>query len=62
MPWLDWILARLREPSTLAGLAALLQSVSLVMAAPGDPQAWGTTVAAVLAMVLKEGGNGDGKG
>lgn len=47
------LLARLREPSTWAGLALVVQAGAQAVATQ-DPQAIGATAAAVAAMLLPE--------
>lgn len=53
---IEWAVARLREPSTYAGLAGVLASLHIA-----DAQSWANNItplcigaAGVLAMVLKE--------
>ena len=48
------ILRRLREPSTWAGIGAVITSASHALATR-DPQAIGATVAGLAAMFIPEG-------
>lgn len=54
---MKWMTARLREPSTWAGLAGLIPSMFAVLANP-TPAAIGGIVAGTAAVLMKEkGGN-----
>ena len=48
-----YVLERLKEPSTWAGVALIVQMAAQAAAAP-TPGAIGATVAAVLAMLMPE--------
>lgn len=52
---MDWIINRLKEPSTYAGLAAIIGAVlpQLGLTA-GTLQTIGTAIVAVLAIVIRE--------
>jgi hypothetical protein len=52
---MKWMTARLREPSTWAGLAGLIPSVLTLMANP-TPAAIGGVVAGTAAVLMKEKG------
>lgn len=46
---------RIREASSWAGLAALIQAVAQLVATQGtDPMAWGTLAAGIAAIVIPE--------
>ena len=49
----NYLTTRLREPSTWAGIAAIIQSAALVYTTR-DPQALGSLVAGVAAIVMPE--------
>lgn len=56
-PVLAWAVARLREPSTFAGLAAFIATMSFLPGAStyaADVVTAGTAIASVLAIVLPE--------
>ena len=59
MVLLQYILARLREPSTYAGLAGILTAFSVANATSwaADVQTAAIGVAGVVAMVIKEAGS-----
>jgi hypothetical protein len=52
---MNFILARLAEPSTWAGIAAVIGTAAQAVATK-DPAAIGATVAGVVAMLSKEKG------
>lgn len=53
---MKWLLERLREPSTWAGLAGLLPAVISVSSGPVSSQAIGGIVAGVAAVLMREKG------
>jgi hypothetical protein len=56
-PVIQWVVARLEEPSTWAGLAAFVGSMSFLPNAAADAQiasALGVAVAGALAVVIPE--------
>jgi hypothetical protein len=52
MNWFSFLLARLSEPSTYAGIAAAASQVSA--ASHGDPVAIGTVLAGVAGILMPE--------
>lgn len=52
-----WILKRLSEPSTYAGLASLIPSVFALVTAGVTPAGIGGVVAGVAAVLMQEKGN-----
>ena len=53
---MKWFIARLREPSTWAGLCGLIPAVVTVAAHP-SPEAIGGAVAGLAAVLMKEKGD-----
>lgn len=53
----NWILGRATEGSSMAGIAAIVYAVGDVIADPTNAKAWGTIVAGVLAIVIRERGS-----
>jgi len=53
---MKWLMKKLREPSTFAGIAVLATLGEHVVSNP-SPEGIGATVAAVLAMVMNEKGD-----
>lgn len=56
---MNWIKRRLREPSTWAGLAALVPLVVQVVGEGGSPEQIGAIAAAAAAVLMKEGKNNE---
>ena len=55
MPKKKFIIDRLKEPSTYAGLGLLLHGIAGLIASKGtDGQAWGTVAAGIGAVFLPE--------
>lgn len=54
---MNWLLSRLKEPSTWAGLAGLIPTAAAVMTEPLTSQAIGAMVAGVAAVLMKEQGH-----
>jgi len=51
---LNYVIDRLKEPSTMSGIAAALSAIPQLLADPSNAQAWGVVIAALMAVVLKE--------
>lgn len=51
---MKWLLARLSEPSTWAGFAALIPTAFTLISSPLTPQALGAAVAGLAAVMMKE--------
>lgn len=51
---MKWLINRLREPSTWAGLAALIPTAISLASAPLTPQLIGGAVAGLAAVLMKE--------
>lgn len=55
---MKWLLSRLAEPSTWAGLAAALPSIVSLAANTNNPAAWAAAAGGIAAAVIPEqGGN-----
>lgn len=57
---MNWILERLSEPSSLAGIAAVIDAAARLVENPQDAQSWGVVIAGVLAIVMRERGSNGG--
>lgn len=57
---MEWLIARLAEPSTWAGLAAIVPALVSVAQSPGgvSPETIGAIAAGVAAAVMREGKKG----
>lgn len=53
---MKWILKRLNEPSTWAGLAAVAAAGQIIAADPKNPAAWFAALGGAVAAVKREGG------
>jgi len=52
-----WIVKRMLEPSTWAGIGLLSHSLPAVIATPMNPLAWAGLLGSVVAILKSEGGN-----
>lgn len=55
---MKWLLSRLAEPSTWAGLAAALPSIVSLAANTNNPAAWAAAAGGIAAALLPEQGAG----
>jgi hypothetical protein len=56
---MNWLLRRLSEPSTWAGLAIVAQGVSELAVNSYNTNAWGAVIGGLVSIVVKEkGGHG----
>lgn len=53
---MKWIINRMREPSTWAGLGIIAGAVQVIASDPRNPVAWAGAVAGLAAAVRREQG------